>query len=60
MTGKVIHKPLWVALLPSTTTDHVIVDLDNHNDVGWIYRRGQLAASCLGLIALSPQAEEDP
>ncbi len=38
-TGKVIRKPLWVALLPGTTTDHVIIDLDNHNDVGWIYRR---------------------
>ena len=38
-TGKVIRKPLWVALLPGTTTDHVIIDLDNHNDVGWIYQR---------------------
>ena len=38
-TGKVIRKPLWVALLPGKTTAHVVVDLDNHNDVGWVYRR---------------------
>ena len=38
-TGRIIRQPLWVALLPGKKTNHVIIDLDNHHDVGWIYQR---------------------